>query len=45
VVRYAVRPAQVHAAARSLADVAAEWDRRLVAIKRIAERLTQEANR
>jgi ArsR family transcriptional regulator, cadmium/lead-responsive transcriptional repressor len=36
-VRYAVRPQQLNAAARSVASVAAQWDARLVAIKRIAE--------
>jgi ArsR family transcriptional regulator, cadmium/lead-responsive transcriptional repressor len=36
-VRYAVRPDQLDAATRSLARVAAEWDERLAAIKRIAE--------
>lgn len=36
-VRYAVRPQRLDAAARSMASVAAEWDARLAAIKRIAE--------
>jgi len=36
-VRYAVRPERLDVAARSLAQVAAEWDARLAAIKRIAE--------
>jgi DNA-binding transcriptional ArsR family regulator len=36
-VRYAVRPEGLDVAARSMAQVAAEWDTRLVAIKRIAE--------
>jgi DNA-binding transcriptional ArsR family regulator len=36
-VRYAVRPERLDAAARSMAQVAAEWDTRLAAIKRIAE--------
>ena len=36
-VRYAVRPQQLEVAARSMASVAAEWDARLAAIKRIAE--------
>jgi len=35
--RYAVRPQRLDAAARSVASVAAQWDARLVAIKRIAE--------
>ena len=36
-VRYAVRPERLDAAARSMAEVAAAWDTRLHAIKRIAE--------
>jgi len=36
-VRYAVRPERLDVAARSMAQVAAAWDTRLVAIKRIAE--------
>jgi DNA-binding transcriptional ArsR family regulator len=36
-VRYAVRPQQLDAAARSMASVAARWDQRLMAIKQIAE--------
>jgi ArsR family transcriptional regulator, cadmium/lead-responsive transcriptional repressor len=36
-VRYVVRPERLDLAARSMAQVAAEWDTRLVAIKRIAE--------
>ena len=35
--RYAVRPEPLGVAARSMAEVAAEWDARLVTIKRIAE--------
>jgi DNA-binding transcriptional ArsR family regulator len=38
-VRYVVRPERLNAAARSMAQVAAEWDTRLAAIKRIAEDL------
>ena len=41
-VRYAVRPAQLDAAARSLTRVAREWDTRLLAIKRIAEDVARE---
>src|SRR3954471_9437951 len=37
--RYAVRPERLDAAARSMAQVAAAWDGRLSAIKRIAEDL------
>ena len=36
-VRYAVRPQKLDAAARSIASVVAQWDERLIAIKRIAE--------
>jgi ArsR family transcriptional regulator, cadmium/lead-responsive transcriptional repressor len=36
-VRFAVRPERLDVAARSMARVAAEWDTRLAAIKRIAE--------
>jgi DNA-binding transcriptional ArsR family regulator len=35
--RYAVRPDRLDVAARSMAQVAAAWDVRLAAIKRIAE--------
>jgi ArsR family transcriptional regulator, cadmium/lead-responsive transcriptional repressor len=40
--RYAVRPQRLDAAARSMASVAAEWDARLAAIKRIAEDAARE---
>jgi DNA-binding transcriptional ArsR family regulator len=36
-VRYTVCPEQLDATARWMADLAAEWDRRLESIKRIAE--------
>ena len=36
-VRYAVRAERLDTAARSMAEVAAQWDARLAAIKRIAE--------
>ncbi len=36
-VRYAVRPERLDAAAQAMTAVAANWDRRLNAIKRIAE--------
>jgi ArsR family transcriptional regulator, cadmium/lead-responsive transcriptional repressor len=36
-VRYAVRPERLDVAARSMVQLAAEWDTRLIAIKRIAE--------
>jgi ArsR family transcriptional regulator, cadmium/lead-responsive transcriptional repressor len=41
-VRYAIRPQRLDAATRSLAQVAAEWDHRLHAIKRIAESVARE---
>lgn len=37
-VRYAVRPERVAASARWMARLAADWERRLGAIKRMAER-------
>ncbi|MEU0788170.1 metalloregulator ArsR/SmtB family transcription factor [Streptomyces sp. NPDC006173] len=36
-VRYALRPAALDAAARWMAALAADWDRRLANIKRVAE--------
>ena len=36
-VRYTVRPERLDATARDLADLAAAWDARLAAIKRMAE--------
>ncbi|MFH9723108.1 ArsR/SmtB family transcription factor [Streptomyces sp. NPDC017254] len=36
-VRYAVRPAALDATARWMSALAADWDRRLASIKRIAE--------
>jgi len=36
-VRYTVRPEQLDATARWMAGLAAEWDQRLAAIKRLAE--------
>jgi DNA-binding transcriptional ArsR family regulator len=41
-VRYAVRPQRLYVATRSMAHVAAEWDARLSAIKRIAETIALE---
>ena len=41
-VRYAIRPRRLDTATRSLAQVAAEWDARLAAIKRIAESAARE---
>jgi DNA-binding transcriptional ArsR family regulator len=44
-VRYAVRPQRLGVAARSMAEVAAGWDARLSAIKRIAESVAREQRR
>ena len=41
-VHYAVRPERLDAAARAMAAVAADWDRRLNAIKRISETAHRE---
>jgi DNA-binding transcriptional ArsR family regulator len=41
-VRHAVRPQRLDAATRSMAQVAAAWDARLAAIKRIAEAAARE---
>ncbi|MEV0413529.1 metalloregulator ArsR/SmtB family transcription factor [Streptomyces sp. NPDC050448] len=41
-VRYAVRPAALDATARWMAALAADWDRRLAAVKRIAEAAEQD---
>jgi ArsR family transcriptional regulator, cadmium/lead-responsive transcriptional repressor len=40
--RYAIRPQRLDAATRSMAQVAADWDARLAAIKRIAEAAARE---
>ncbi len=42
-VRYAVRPARADDAADAMARVAAQWDRRLARIKRLAESAQAEA--
>ncbi|MER5267657.1 metalloregulator ArsR/SmtB family transcription factor [Actinosynnema sp. NPDC002837] len=42
-VRYSVRPAALDATARWMASLAADWDRRLAAIKRIAEAADRDA--
>ncbi|WP_393100639.1 ArsR/SmtB family transcription factor [Streptomyces sp. LN325] len=42
-VSYAVRPAALSATARWMATLAADWDRRLANIKRIAEEAEREA--
>jgi DNA-binding transcriptional ArsR family regulator len=42
-VRYAVRPERLDDAAAAMARVAAEWDRRLARIKRLAEAVQAEA--
>ena len=44
-VRYAVRPERLDAAARWMARVAAQWDERLAAIKRLAEAADRERRR
>jgi ArsR family transcriptional regulator, cadmium/lead-responsive transcriptional repressor len=41
-VRHAVQPQRLHVATRSMAQVAADWDARLSAIKRIAESVARE---
>ena len=41
-VRYVVRPQRLDVATRSMAQIAAEWDARLSAIKRIAEAVARE---
>jgi ArsR family transcriptional regulator, cadmium/lead-responsive transcriptional repressor len=43
--RYAIRPQRLDTASRSMARVAAEWDARLAAIKRIAESVAREQKR
>ncbi|MFI6843083.1 metalloregulator ArsR/SmtB family transcription factor [Kitasatospora sp. NBC_00085] len=44
-VRYTVRPAALDATARWMAALATDWDRRLAAIKRVAEAAEREARR
>ena len=44
-VRYAIRPQRLNAATHAMAQVAAEWDARLAAIKRIAEAVAREEER
>jgi len=41
-VRYAVRPERLDAASEAMARVAAQWDRRLARIKRLAESVQAE---
>lgn len=41
-VRYAVHPAALDAAARRMAAIAADWDRRLATIKNLAEAAERE---
>ncbi|MFD8708721.1 ArsR/SmtB family transcription factor [Kitasatospora sp. NPDC059648] len=43
-VRYAVRPAALDATARWMAALAAEWDRRLANIKRVAEAAERDSS-
>ncbi|MFD9002363.1 ArsR/SmtB family transcription factor [Streptomyces sp. NPDC059582] len=42
-VRYAVRPAALDTTARWMASLAADWDRRLATIKRVAEAAERDA--
>lgn len=42
-VRYTVRPAALDATARWMASLAADWDRRLAHVKRIAEAAERES--
>ncbi|MEU9201518.1 metalloregulator ArsR/SmtB family transcription factor [Streptomyces sp. NPDC048332] len=42
-VRYAVRPAALDATARWMSSLAADWDRRLARIKRVAEAAERDA--
>ncbi len=44
-VRYAVRPERLDAATQGMARVAAQWDERLAAIKRLAEAAARERGR
>ncbi|MGW0333244.1 ArsR/SmtB family transcription factor [Streptomyces sp. NPDC003011] len=44
-VRYAVRPAALDTTARWMASLAADWDRRLAHIKRVAEAAERDATR
>jgi DNA-binding transcriptional ArsR family regulator len=44
-VRYAVRPERLDDAAEAMTRVAAQWDRRLARIKRLAESVQAEAGR
>ncbi|MFF1873086.1 metalloregulator ArsR/SmtB family transcription factor [Streptomyces sp. CB03911] len=44
-VRYSVQPAALDATARWMATLAADWDRRLATVKRIAEAAEREARR
>ena len=43
-VRYVVRPDRLATAAEAMTQVAAQWDRRLATVKRIAEDLHREAS-
>ena len=44
-VRYAVRPAALDTTARWMASLAADWDRRLANIKRVAEAAERDSSR
>jgi DNA-binding transcriptional ArsR family regulator len=41
-VNYSVRPVQLRAASRALAEVATEWEERLSSIKQIAEEVARK---
>lgn len=43
-VRYTVRPAALDATARWMASLAADWDRRLATIKRVAEAAERDSH-
>ncbi|WLQ40045.1 metalloregulator ArsR/SmtB family transcription factor [Streptomyces laculatispora] len=43
-VRYSVRPAALNATARWMAGLAADWDRRLANIKRVAEAAERDSH-
>ncbi len=44
-VLYRVEPARLDQATRTMSDLAAQWDRRLIAIKRLAEAAHNEASK
>ena len=42
-VRYAVRPAALNATAQWMSNLAADWDRRLATVKRVAEEAERDS--